>query len=197
MNNPIRPAIWYKFSLVVLLAVGMLGSVTLVNARSGLPSGIVGPTGTVTHLCPDSHETDDFYTDAKPLTTTPQLRNFDGDLNVGIDDKDWARFFVTRGSIYTITTSGLSPSVDTLVTLFGDPNSNPIIQSGGLSPDFHAQIVWTAPFTAGGWYYLKIENEARTPLAYANCAGQVASYTLSLQSKQLQIMSLPIIMKNY
>ena len=200
MNNTIQPTVaWFRVGLVLVVVIGLLGATTLAGAQPLSPGGIDSPNGVIDHVCKDSYEIDDFMgtTTVTLLADTPQVHNFDGNTNTGIADKDWVRFPVVKTAVYTITTYNLSPLADTVLYLY-DPEGNQIAQNDDSgAPDHGSQIVWQAPATASGYYYVMAANNAQTSSAYADCAGTVVSYTLSLQSKIPSFLYLPLVLKNY
>ncbi len=205
MNNSFRiTARWLRIGFTLLLAIGLLSAVSTVWARSVPSQDPDVANGVVNHACPDAYEVDDLFANAQTLAVgAPQQHNFDGNTNTGIADKDWVRFQVTRLSVYTLTTSNLSAQTDTFIKLY-DAGGNPVYSNGvpvenddSGAADFGSQIVWTAPDTSSGWYYLLTQNSPKSSAAYANCAGTVVSYTLSLQSKVPFFLNLPIVANNY
>ena len=192
---------FWQLGAVLLLVSGLLISATVALARPQPPAQ---PDGVIEHACPDSYEVDDLWTAAKNLSVgAPQAHSFDGNTNIGIPDKDWIKFPVVRTGVYTLTTYDLSAQADTFIKLY-DASGNPVYSNGSPvenddsgAADFGSQIVWTAPVAASGDYYLRVENNPRGPTAYANCAGSVVSYTLSLQSKEPFFIYLPLIVQNF
>jgi pre-peptidase len=208
MNNTIRPtAQWFKVGVVLVLAIGMLGMMaSLAVAQQLLPNGVAGPNGVINHVCPDAYDagvpTDDLQANASTLTAgTLQQHNFDGNTNLGIADKDWAKFQVVRTAVYTITTiitPSLSTQTDTVLQLY-DVNGNLLAENDDApgTTNLSSRITWTAPTTASGWYYVEVTNNPKTPTANpANCS-TVLSYTLSLQSKVPLFLYLPLVMRNF
>ena len=184
---------WFKIGLTILLTLGLLAITSLAGAQPRLT-----PAGVINHACPDSYELDDFdFNAVELLTSTAQVHNFDGNTNTGISDKDWTRFKVVPFSTYTLTTYDLSNQTDTVLDLYDDANNLFASNDDSGASDHGSQIVWQAPLTASGWYYLAATNNPRTSSAYANCSGTVVSYTLALQVKQPRIQYLPVIMRNY
>ena len=179
-----------RIGAAVLLAISLTSVVLAVWAKP-MPPGVID--GATTHMCPDAYETDDEPASAGTLGVgAPQLRNFDGNTILGVADKDWARFLVVRTGVYTLTTSNLSAQTDTVLALH-DADGILVVENdnaGGPS----SQIVWTAPETASGWYYVSAYPTGTTP--YANCVGTVVSYTLSFDSKVPQFIFAPLIVRN-
>jgi uncharacterized repeat protein (TIGR01451 family) len=106
----------------------------------------------------DAYEPDNLYTQAAviPADGTAQTRTFHT-----VADKDWIKFYVLARQVYTITTSQLSPDVDTVLQLYDrdgvtllDENDDYVGGSEG------SRIVWTAP--ADGWYYARVTHFDRT-----------------------------------
>ncbi len=194
MKNPVSSMTrGLKLGVVLLLAIGMLVSVSAVAARPQPPDT---PNGVIVHACPDSYETDDTIGTAKVIQVgSPQPHNFDGNTNLGIPDKDWVKFPVVRTGVYTLTTSALGPLADTVIALY-DANNNLVTLNDDYTTTHASQIVWTAPITASGWYYLEVYNNPTSPANPTNCA-TVISYTLSLQSKEPTFLFVPLATNNY
>jgi len=180
-----------RIGATVLLAASWMGVALAVWAQP-LPPNVID--GVINHMCPDAYETDDEPTSAGTLSVgTPELRNFDGNTFTGIADKDWARFQVVQRGVYTLTTSNLSAQTDTVLALH-DANGILVAENDNSGGGPSSRIVWSAPTTASGWYYLSVYPTGTTP--YANCAGVVVSYTLSLDSKVPQFIFAPLIARN-
>ncbi len=190
-----RRAAMLRGIAVILVAASLMIAASAALAKR-LPPNV--PNGVIVHACPDAYETDDLQGNASTLTAgSPQLHNFDGNTILGVADKDWARFQVVQGGVYTLTTSDLSPQADTVLRLY-DPSSNLLAENDnapGLG--LASQIVWTAPVGASGWYYVSVDPTGTTATTYANCAGVVVSYTLSLQSKIPNFLFLPVVSLNF
>ena len=100
---------------------------------------------------------------------------------------------MVRTGVYTLTTSNLSEQTNTAIELYVVAGSLVTANDNAIGPA--SRIVWTAPETASGWYYLSVFPTGTTP--YANCAGTMVSYTLSLDSKEPAFLFIPVIMRNY
>ena len=186
-----------RIGAVVVLAVRLLSVVLAVTADPLSPGGI---DGAIVHgACPDAYDagapTDDLRENASLLIAgAPPLHNFDGNTLLGVADKDWARFTVVRTAVYTLTTSDLSAQTDTVIELY-DFNGDRVTWSDNAAGlGLGSRIVWTAPLTGSGLYYLSVFPTGTTP--YANCAGTVVSYTLSMNSKVPLFIFLPILTRN-
>lgn len=202
MNNAIRSTVvWFRVSIILLLVIGLLGVTALAGAQSLPPNGVVSPNGVINHACPDSYEalSDDLmHTTGVTLTAdAPQAHSFDGNTNTGISDKDWVRFQVVSMAVYTITTANVSPLADTELYLLDASGNTAAYNDDSGAPDHGSQIVWQAPVSAAGQYYVMVRNNSQSSSAYADCAGTVVSYTLSLQSKTPSFMFLPIVLNNF
>ncbi len=194
--SPIRRSL--QLGAVLLLAFGLLVSVSAAVAQPLPPDA---PNGVINHVCPDAYDSpppqyDDLQATAKSLVVdTLQQHNFDGNTNNGIPDKDWVKFGVVRTGVYTLTTSNLGPVADTVIELY-DADNHLVAKNDDYTSTFASQIVWTAPTTAEGWYYLSIYNNTNSPATPTNCA-TVISYTLSLQSKEPRFIFMPLITREY
>lgn len=187
-----------RLGATLLLAAGLSSAVLAAGAKPVPPDdGSNGILGVVNHACPDAYDagvpTDDLVENASTLVAgAPQSHNFDGNTLLGVADKDWARFEVVRTGVYTLTTSNLSAQTDTAIELYDAAGS--LMDTNDNSAGLASQLVWTAPVTASGWYYISVFPTGTTP--YANCAGTAVSYTLSLDSRFSQLF-LPLVMRNY
>ena len=192
-----------RLGATLLLAAGLSSAVLAAGAKPLPPDdGSNGILGVVNHACPDAYDdevpvgepTDDLVENASTLVAgAPQSHNFDGNTLLGVADKDWARFEVVRTGVYTLTTSNLSAETDTAIELYDAVGS--LVAANDNAVGLASQIVWTAPETASGWYYLSVFPTGATP--YANCAGTAVSYTLSLDSTVPEFLLLPLVMRNY
>jgi hypothetical protein len=190
-----------RLGATLLLAAGLSSAVLAAGAKPLPPDdGSNGILGVVNHACPDAYDdevpvgerTDDLVENASTLVAgASQLHNFDGNTLTGVADKDWARFEVVRTGVYTLTTSDLSAQTDTAIELVDATGS--LVAENDNAAGLASQIVWTA--TASGGYYLSVFPTGTTP--YANCAGTVVSYTLSLDSKEPVFLLLPLVMRSY
>lgn len=176
-----------RIGAMALMIFSLMGMVLSATAQPPPPSDR-GVNGLIEHACPDVHETDDLQTDAGLITAnTPQARSFDGNTNRGVDDKDWVRFEVVGSGVYTLTTYNLSALNDTFIKLYdasGDPvfdSALPVEDDDSGPGSGGSQIVWSAPSSAVGSYYLSIYPVGTT--AFEDCVGTVVSYTLSLESE--------------
>lgn len=192
-----------RLGATLLLAAGLSSAVLAAGAKPLPPDdGSNGILGVVSHACPDAFDdklpvgesTDDLVENASTLVAgVLQSHNFDGNTLLGVADKDWARFEVVRTGVYTLTTSNLSAQTDTAIELYDAVGS--LVAANDNATGLASRIVWTAPETASGWYYLSVFPTGTTP--YANCAGTVVSYTLSLESREPVFLLLPLVMRNY
>ncbi len=197
-----------RLGLAALLAVSV-GVISVAWAQPSGPEPNVGIQGVVDHVCPDAYEgtpNDDLQARAGMITAgTPQPRNFDGNLNTGVEDRDWVRFEVEPKSVYTLTTSGLSQLTDTVLKLY-DVNGSPVL-SGTVpvenddsgAADFGSRIVWSSG-NASGMYYVLVENKTRSTSAYEDCDPSTPNpvlYTLTLESQPPteRTLYLPVIMR--
>ncbi len=206
VSQKARGTIMLRVGAAILVAISLMIAVSAVLAKPLPPNA---PNGAIVHACPDAYDAipshDDLQANASTLTAGPsQLHNFDGNTLLGVADKDWARFQVVQDGVYTLaTTIPNGQTTDTFIKLF-DANGSPVLSGGAPVENNNAaglgagsRIVWTAPSTASGWYYLSIYPTGTAATTYANCAGVVVSYTLSLQSKEPKFIFLPLITKDY
>ena len=213
MNKSLRPSerfsprargLW-RVSTTILAAIGLMSLWATAWDQPPPPDGI-GIQGVINHVCltSDAYELDDVRGDAKILTAgASQQHSFDGNTFTGVADKDWVRFEVAPGGVYTVTTSGLSALADTSIKLF-DANGDPVSSSGmavenddaGGALGKGSQIVWTAPSTVSGWYSVAVTNSPKnTSPAFEDCAGTEVRYMLSLENKEPYFLYLPLVIK--
>jgi hypothetical protein len=182
--------------VTMALALSLL-SITASTWASPLPPEHVGIQGVINHACQDVYEVDDTATNAGTLAIeTPQVHNFDSNSLTGIADKDWVKFQLAPGKVYTLTTSNLSSQTDTAIALYADPASTAVTSNddGGGALGKGSQIVWTVPNTASGAYYLAVTNSTgNSSTAYEDCAGTEVRYTLTLQGPTITYLYLPFI----
>ncbi len=196
MNNSARMTRRYLVRIggTILLTLGLMSVALAAWARPLSPGD--GPLGEIIHACPDAYEADDVRAEASALTAgAPQQHNFDGNTILGVADKDWARFDVVQTGVYTLTTFNLSAQADTVIELYDASGNLAAANDNAAGAGPASRIVWTAPTTASGIYYLSVYPTGTTP--YANCAGTVVSYTLSLDSKVPALLFMPVVMRDF
>jgi len=131
----------------------------------------------------DAYEPDDTPAQATLLeTTASQWHAFHAP-----GDTDWVAFFPIPSHIYTITTRRLEARADTTLTLF-DADLNPLAVNDDYGPlDFSSRIVWTAPVTAGGIYYVQVTNVGEWPeKGRSGLGGCDTGYELILTEKPIE-----------
>jgi uncharacterized repeat protein (TIGR01451 family) len=130
---------------------------------------------------PDAYEIDNLYTQATEIPTdgTVQTHTFST-----VADKDWVRFQAWAGVIYTLTTSHLSPDVDTVIELYDTDGTTLLVENDDASRSESSRIAWKAP--ADGWYYARITHFDRTfdPRLSSVCGGR---YHFSIDQQVLDI----------
>jgi hypothetical protein len=139
--------------------------------------------------CWDTYEPDDAYTIAEQITVSgaAQTHNFHT-----AGDEDWAKFTVTAGSVYTITTSNLGGSNDTVLELY-DTNGTTMLTSNDDCPGSGpASCInnWSDPDS--GTYFIKVRNSSGA----GGCTGY--GYDLAVvgdSSDKSTEVFLPLIMK--
>ena len=141
--------------------------------------------------CQDAYESDDTYTNAKTITVNGAVQHHTFHEN---GDEDWAKFTVTAGSAYTITTSNLGTSNDTVLYLYDTDGTTMLTSNDDCSPGNPASCInnWTA--TSNGTYFIKVSNAP----AQGDCTGY--GYDLAIishSSNKSTEVFLPIVMKNY
>jgi hypothetical protein len=138
--------------------------------------------------CPDAYEADDTYTVAKSLTLgSSQVRSFHT-----AGDVDWAKLTVQAGNVYTISTTNLGSSNDTILELY-NTNGVSLLTSNDDCPGMgNASCInnWTAP--ANGTYFIKVRN------FYSNggCSGYDYNLTALSNSRAGGATYLPLVIKS-
>ncbi len=117
----------------------------------------------------DDYEADNTYSAAKAITVngTAQVRNFDT-----AGDQDWAKFAAVAGQVYTITTSSLGESNDTVLELYNKNGTTQLEWNDDCGSTPSCIKKWVAPST--GTYYLLVSNY----YGEGGCPGY--QYTLSV-----------------
>jgi len=136
--------------------------------------------------CQDPYESDNDYTSANWITLNGAVQHHTFHEN---GDVDWAKFSVTAGSAYTITTSNLGASNDTALELYDTDGTTKLRDDDCVSL---ASCInnWSAP--DDGTYFIKVRNSS----AQGECTGY--GYDLAVVSdssgKGMEIF-LPIIVR--
>jgi uncharacterized repeat protein (TIGR01451 family) len=103
------------------------------------------------NVAPDQNEPDDYFTQARVIATdgSPTQHTFHI-----MADKDWVKFFTLAGHVYSVTTSRLSPDVDTVLQLYGQDGVTLLSQNDNYLPnDLSSRVTFVAPGT--GWYFAR------------------------------------------
>jgi C1A family cysteine protease/predicted secreted protein len=111
--------------------------------------------------CQDAYESDDTYTNAKTTTVNGATQHHTFHEN---GDMDWAKFTVTAGTAYTITTSNLETSNDTVLELY-DSNGTTKLRDDDCVGLTSCINNWTAP--DNGTYFIRVRNST----AQGDCTG--------------------------
>jgi hypothetical protein len=100
--------------------------------------------------CQDAYESDDDYTNAKTITVNGAVQHH---IFHESDDEDWVQFAVTAGEIYTMTTSNLGASNDTVLELYDTDGTTKLRDDDCVGP---ASCInnWTAP--TSDTYFVKV-----------------------------------------
>jgi C1A family cysteine protease/predicted secreted protein len=137
--------------------------------------------------CPDTYEPDNASTSAKWITVNgaSQTHNFHAAADV-----DWAKFSVTAGSAYTITTSNLGASNDTVLALYDTDGTTKLRDDDCGGQAASCINNWTAPVT--GTYFISVSHSADQ----GGCTGYGYNLTAaSDSSSKITELFLPLIMK--
>jgi uncharacterized protein YkwD len=134
----------------------------------------------------DIYEPDNTSNNAKSITVNGAAQSHTSHV---AGDEDWAKFMVTAGGTYTITTSNLGANADTDLYLYGtdgttELRNNDDCPGGGLESCING---WEGP--ANGTYFIRVLQFGGA----GGCAGY--SYDLAVIGPAQQIF-LPIILKN-
>jgi uncharacterized repeat protein (TIGR01451 family) len=150
------------------------------------PEGALGPTGVITHTCPDAFETDDTWTAAAAIEPgLPQVHSFDSDPVMYVPDKDFVWFdveplHVRHAMPISFTVTHLTNTV-TLMTLY-DPQGNVMDVTGTT------ELMWVP--AQPGRYYLSVSPQTSS----FGCV-DAAGYRLLAHIPSVQSMYLPIILR--
>ncbi len=139
--------------------------------------------------CQDAYEADDTYTTAKTIIVNgaAQTHNF----HVA-GDVDWAKVAVSAGSAYTITTSNLGASSDTVLALYDANGTTKLEENDDCSPGNPASCINNYTATITGTYYISVSHST----AQGGCTGY--GYNLAVTSNssgKIAEIFLPLIMK--
>jgi C1A family cysteine protease len=104
--------------------------------------------------CQDAYESDDTYTNAKTITVNGATQHHIFHQN---GDVDWVQFAVTAGSAYTITTSNLGTSNDTLLELY-DTNGTTKLRDDDCIGLASCINNWAAP--NNGTYFIRVRESS-------------------------------------
>jgi hypothetical protein len=126
-------------------------------------------TGDYTPAGADAYEPDDSPGQASPIATdgTPQRHTF----HVA-DDEDWVYFSVVDGQQYTIETSSLGSSCDTVMQLYAADGTTVLASDDDGGSGLASRIVWTAGETST--YYVRVYH-------YSGYGGHNTQYDLSVE----------------
>jgi C1A family cysteine protease/predicted secreted protein len=101
----------------------------------------------------DAYEPDDTFNEASTITVNgaAQHHTFHED-----DDVDWAKFSVTAGDVYTITTSNLGANNDTVLQLYDTDGTTELASNDNCPGSGLASCInnWTAPDS--DTYFIKV-----------------------------------------
>jgi C1A family cysteine protease/predicted secreted protein len=137
--------------------------------------------------CQDAYESDDTYTNAKTITENGAIQHHTFHEN---GDVDWAQFAVTAGSVYTVTTSNLGSSNDTVLELY-DTNGTTKLRDDDCVGLASCINNWSD--SDSGTYFIKVRNSS----AQGGCTRY--GYDLAVVSdsgSKITEVFLPIIVKS-
>jgi C1A family cysteine protease len=139
--------------------------------------------------CQDPYESDNDYTSANWITINGGVQHHSFHQN---GDEDWAKFSVTAGTAYTITTSNLGASNDTVLELYDTNGTTELASNDNCPGSGLASCInnWSDPDS--GTYFIKVRNSS----AQGGCTGY--GYDLAVvseSSSKTTDVFLPIIMK--
>lgn len=140
--------------------------------------------------CQDAYESDNTYTTAKTITVNGAVQTHNFHV---AGDVDWAKFAVTAGSAYTITTSNLGTSNDTVLYLYDTDGTTELASNNDCSPGNPASCINNYTATITGTYYISVSHSA----AQGGCTGY--DYDLAVvsnSSSKVTEVFLPLIMKS-
>ena len=125
----------------VFFAVILILSVVLVN----LISGNIGAV--------DIYEPDDTPAQASVIPTDGSSQSHDFDP---AGDEDWINFTVIPGTVYTIETLNLSPSVDTYIYLYESDGITIIDSDDDGGDGLASRIIWDSTGYPANYCYVRV-----------------------------------------
>jgi uncharacterized repeat protein (TIGR01451 family) len=144
----------------------------------------LGPTGVISHTCPDSYEVDDSWEQAAAIEPgIAQVHSFDSDPTFYTPDKDFVWFDVPLEHSRNITfTIEHITNTQVLLQLYDE-------HGAGLEVTGTTELAWT--FTADGRYFLSV-----SPLTTTYGCADTVGYTLLMEYEPLNVVYLPLVLRN-
>jgi uncharacterized repeat protein (TIGR01451 family) len=182
---------WHIYLPLVAQAIGAPveapadGSAAPEATALPLETGL-GPTGVISHTCPDAFEPDDTWTQAVWIENdVPQVHSFDSDPAMYVADKDFVWFdvepFHARAAIPIAFTITHVTNTVPLMTLYD-------AQGGALNVTGTTQLTWT-PGLAGR-YYLAV-----SPLTTTFGCAETVGYRLLAHIPPVRWTYLPLLLR--
>ncbi len=141
--------------------IGVMSETTSTLYVQADSTGVVSETDKIDNISggvdvcvasPDAYEPDDSAEYARSITLgQAQEHNFHRS-----GDQDWLKFVAQAGTTYTVSTSGLGPSCDTYLYLYGTDRTALLASNDDYSGTLASRIDWLAP--ASGTYYLMVRH---------------------------------------
>jgi hypothetical protein len=162
-----RPSSNGTYRIQIVDAAGAGGSgpnflysltITAQTVASATPTSTISPTPATTTPTPipclDAYEPDDTRDGAKPIELNTSQRH----SLCPAGDNDWVTFVATPDKVYTMETLNLTPSVDTVITLY-DSQGRQLFENDDYQPGqgLQSRIDWS--FTQTGVYFLRIRDK--------------------------------------
>lgn len=135
-------------SVALTVQVDSLG---MVQSTPGSPPVIVSEPPVCVGI-PDPYEDDGTPAQAQILASgSGQHRTFDR-----LADQDWMAFTALQGITYTIQTTQLAPTVDTILTLYDQDQTTILAENDDVNGELSSMLIWKAP--TSGTYYINVRN---------------------------------------
>jgi uncharacterized repeat protein (TIGR01451 family) len=152
------------------------------------PEIALGPTGIISHTCPDAFEINDTWSLANPiLDGVAQIHSFDSNPAQWAADKDFVWFDLQQGRTITFTVTSVT-NTRTQLELFDS-------QGNSLNVTGTTELIWTAPTV--GRYYLSVSPQLATYGCTEPVEGRpVVSYKLQADWEPRTFLYLPIVVRN-
>jgi hypothetical protein len=188
----LRMRLYETFHLYLPIVIRDYSTPTAVGHQEMAPEvPNLGPTGIISHTCPDEYEVDDTWEQAGAIMRAVQIHSFDSDPAMFAADKDFVWFDITDGSTITFTTAQFT---DTQAALLPDMILLELYDEYGtaLGRVGTGELVWSN--ATAGHYILGV-----SPLTTTFGCTTTAGYRLRLemQLKLEEDLFIPLVMRSF